>query len=143
MHRVMTQPYHCCGRRLPFNAEKDGKGYYIRSMKGERVSGHCPSVDVMFDSVADVARDKAIGVILTGMGADGARGLTKMRKAGPIPLAKTVRAVLFTVCPWRLTRWAAFANSFRWIKSATRFCILFPKVQKEADLASGRKEIVQ
>ena len=46
------------------------------------MSGHCPSVDVMFDSVADVARDKAIGVILTGMGADGARGLTKMHKAG-------------------------------------------------------------
>ena len=62
--------------------KKDAKGYYIRSMQGERVSGHCPSVDVMFDSVADVAGAKAIGVILTGMGADGARGITKLRRTG-------------------------------------------------------------
>ena len=48
----------------------------------EKVSGHCPSVDVLFDSVAKAAGNKAIGVILTGMGADGARGLLEMRKAG-------------------------------------------------------------
>lgn len=61
---------------------KDTRGYYIRSQKGERVSGHCPSVDVMFDSVAAVAGNKAIGVILTGMGADGAQGITRMRRMG-------------------------------------------------------------
>ena len=49
---------------------------------GERVSGHCPSVDVLFDSVAEKAGKNAIGIILTGMGADGARGLTKMRQNG-------------------------------------------------------------
>ncbi|WP_099205290.1 protein-glutamate methylesterase/protein-glutamine glutaminase [Scatolibacter rhodanostii] len=62
--------------------KKDEKGYYIRSQTGAKVSGHCPSVDVMFDSVADVAGKNAIGVILTGMGADGAQGITKMRKNG-------------------------------------------------------------
>ncbi len=62
--------------------KKDARGYYIRSLQGERVSGHCPSVDVMFDSVADCAGSKAIGVILTGMGADGARGITKLHKTG-------------------------------------------------------------
>jgi two-component system chemotaxis response regulator CheB len=46
------------------------------------VNGHCPSVDVLFDSVAEVAKSKAIGVILTGMGADGAKGLMNMRKQG-------------------------------------------------------------
>ena len=61
---------------------KDAKGYYINSQKGEKVSGHCPSVDVMFDSVATIAGKKAIGVILTGMGSDGAKGLLKMRQAG-------------------------------------------------------------
>lgn len=82
MDRVMTGHIIVAAGDYHLTLKKDGKGYYIRSMKGERVSGHCPSVDVMFDSVADVVRDKAIGVILTGMGADGARGLTKMRKAG-------------------------------------------------------------
>lgn len=50
--------------------------------KGEKVSGHSPSVDVLFESVAEVAKDKAIGIILTGMGGDGAKGLLAMRKAG-------------------------------------------------------------
>lgn len=61
---------------------KDQKGYYIHSQRGEKVSGHCPSVDVLFDSVADTAGKEAIGVILTGMGADGAKGLAKMRGRG-------------------------------------------------------------
>ena len=61
---------------------KGPTGYFVRCEQGERVNGHCPSVDVLFDSVADVAKDKAIGVILTGMGADGAKGLLNMRKKG-------------------------------------------------------------
>ena len=60
----------------------DVKGYYVSSRKGEKVSGHCPSVDVMFSSVAEIAKENAIGAILTGMGRDGAEGLLKMREAG-------------------------------------------------------------
>lgn len=61
---------------------KDSRGYYVTSKTGDKVSGHCPSVDVMFSSVAEVAKDNAIGAILTGMGRDGAEGLLKMRNAG-------------------------------------------------------------
>lgn len=61
---------------------KDAKGYYVKSEQGTRVSGHCPSVDVLFESVASTAGKNAIGVILTGMGSDGAAGLLKMRQAG-------------------------------------------------------------
>lgn len=61
---------------------KDAKGYYIKSAPGEKVSGHCPSVDVLFTSVAEVAKGNSLGVILTGMGGDGAKGLLKMRQAG-------------------------------------------------------------
>ncbi len=61
---------------------KDVAGYYVKSEQGERVNGHCPAVDVLFDSVADVAGADALGVILTGMGADGANGLLKMKDAG-------------------------------------------------------------
>ena len=52
------------------------------------MSGHCPSVDVLFDSVARVAGKKAVGVILTGMGGDGARGLLKMREAGALTVGQ-------------------------------------------------------
>jgi len=59
------------------------KGVYrVRCFEGEKVSGHCPSVDVLFDSVAETAKKHAIGVILTGMGADGAKGMQNMHKAG-------------------------------------------------------------
>ena len=62
---------------------KDSRGYYVTSRQGPKVSGHCPSVDVLFDSVADVAAGgKSIGVILTGMGSDGAKGLLKMKQNG-------------------------------------------------------------
>ncbi len=62
--------------------EKFGAGYRVRCRKGEKVSGHCPSVDVLFESVAKAAGDKALGVLLTGMGADGANGLLRMRNSG-------------------------------------------------------------
>jgi two-component system chemotaxis response regulator CheB len=47
-----------------------------------KVSGHCPSVDVMFGSIAEIVAEKALGVILTGMGADGAEGMLRMRNSG-------------------------------------------------------------
>jgi len=50
--------------------KKSGSGYIVECTKGEKVSGHCPSVDVLFNSVAEVAGKNAIGIILTGMGKD-------------------------------------------------------------------------
>ena len=67
---------------------KDAKGYYVTSQQGEKVSGHCPSVDVLFESVANVAGSDAIGAIFTGMGADGAVGLKKMRDAGAFTIGQ-------------------------------------------------------
>jgi two-component system chemotaxis response regulator CheB len=68
--------------------EKSSSGMYVTCKKGEKVSGHCPSVDVLFDSVAEVAKDKAIGVILTGMGKDGAQGLLDMKNKGAYTLGQ-------------------------------------------------------
>ncbi|MEG1971553.1 MAG: chemotaxis response regulator protein-glutamate methylesterase [Oscillospiraceae bacterium] len=63
--------------------QKDVKGYYVKSAAGEKVSGHCPSVDVLFDSVSKIAQgNKTMGIIMTGMGSDGAKGLLSMRKKG-------------------------------------------------------------
>lgn len=60
--------------------------YQVECKKGPKVNGHCPSVDVLFESVAKTAGSHAVGIILTGMGGDGAKGLLAMRKAG----AKTI-----------------------------------------------------
>jgi two-component system chemotaxis response regulator CheB len=61
---------------------KDSSGYYVKLVSSDKVSGHRPSVDYLFDSVADAAGKNAIGVILTGMGSDGAKGLYKMKEKG-------------------------------------------------------------
>jgi two-component system chemotaxis response regulator CheB len=66
-----------------FHLEVEGTRHLrCRVTQGEPVSGHCPSVDVLFSSVARTAKNHAVGVILTGMGRDGARGLLSMREAG-------------------------------------------------------------
>jgi two-component system chemotaxis response regulator CheB len=62
--------------------KKLGDKCKIECIEGEKRNGHCPSVDVLFESVAKAAGNRAIGVILTGMGSDGAKGLLDMRKNG-------------------------------------------------------------
>ncbi|MCI8377787.1 MAG: chemotaxis response regulator protein-glutamate methylesterase [Lachnospiraceae bacterium] len=61
---------------------KVGSGYQVECRQGPKVNGHCPSVDVLFESVAKAVGRDALGIILTGMGGDGAKGLLAMRKAG-------------------------------------------------------------
>lgn len=61
---------------------RSGARYFVEIGSGDKVSGHRPSVDVLFNSVAKIAGANAIGVILTGMGSDGAKGLLSMKNAG-------------------------------------------------------------
>ena len=59
-----------------------GNRYTVSCQPGEKVSGHRPSVDVLFSSMASVVKCHMVGIIMTGMGRDGASGLLEMRKAG-------------------------------------------------------------
>lgn len=60
----------------------------IRVVKGEKVSGHRPSIDVLFDSVAYAYKKESIGVIMTGMGRDGATGILHIKKSGGSTIAQ-------------------------------------------------------
>ena len=80
--QVLIAPGGNCQMRLV----KVGGVYQVEVKPGAKVSGHCPSVDVLFESVAKSAGNRALGIILTGMGGDGAKGLLEMRQAG----AKTI-----------------------------------------------------
>jgi two-component system chemotaxis response regulator CheB len=71
---------------------RGGPGYVVHLSEGPLVSRHRPSVDVLFRSVAQAAGAKAVGVILTGMGDDGAAGLLEMRQAGALTLAQDERS---------------------------------------------------
>jgi two-component system chemotaxis response regulator CheB len=61
---------------------KKGEQYKVEVYPDIKVNGHCPSVDVLFESVAKEAGSNAVGIILTGMGYDGAKGLLSMRRKG-------------------------------------------------------------
>ena len=68
--------------------EAAGEGFKVRILGEQRVNGHAPSVDVMMRSVGRIAGKRSIGVILTGMGTDGAQGMLEMRKAGAFTIAQ-------------------------------------------------------
>ena len=61
---------------------RSGTRYTVSCQPGEKVSGHRPSVDALFFSMAEQVKCKMAGIIMTGMGRDGADGLLKMRQAG-------------------------------------------------------------
>jgi two-component system, chemotaxis family, protein-glutamate methylesterase/glutaminase len=70
---------------------RSGARYYVQVKNGPMVHHQRPSVDVLFKSVADYAGANAVGIILTGMGADGADGLLRMRDAGARTIAQDER----------------------------------------------------
>jgi two-component system chemotaxis response regulator CheB len=67
---------------------RSGAHYSVRIFVGEPVNRHRPSVDVLFASCATYLGSNAAGVILTGMGNDGAKGLSAMRRAGAATFAQ-------------------------------------------------------
>lgn len=78
---------------------RQGGRYVCLLSDSAPVSGHRPSVDVLFRSAAQVAGNKAVGVILTGMGKDGAEGMLEMRNAGAITLGQDEDSALIYGMP--------------------------------------------
>ena len=73
---------------LQMRVHKDVLGTRVSCTEEEKVSGHCPSVDVLFRSVAEQYKASAIGILLTGMGKDGAKGLLAMHEQGAYTLGQ-------------------------------------------------------
>ena len=67
---------------------KKAAGYKIRIFQADKVSGHMPSIDVLFKSMAENVGSNSVGVIMTGMGRDGAEGLKNIRQIGGYTLAQ-------------------------------------------------------
>src|SRR5574340_346267 len=68
--------------------KRSGARYYVEVREGPLVSRHRPSVDVLFRSAARYAGPNAVGVIMTGMGDDGAKGMLEMKEAGAVTIAQ-------------------------------------------------------
>ncbi|MCB2198164.1 chemotaxis response regulator protein-glutamate methylesterase [bacterium] len=86
--RVMTGRVLIAPGDYHMELKRSGGIYQVHCRGGEKVCGHRPSVEVLFRSVAQYAAGNAIGVMLTGMGADGADGMVTMREAGARTMAQ-------------------------------------------------------
>jgi two-component system chemotaxis response regulator CheB len=88
--------------------QRSGARYYVAVKDGQLVSRHRPSVDVLFRSAARFAGANAVGIIMTGMGDDGARGLGEMRDAGSLTIAQDeATSVVFGMPKEAIARGAA------------------------------------
>lgn len=88
--------------------QRSGARYYVSIKDGPLVSRHRPSVDVLFRSAAHHAGGNALGILMTGMGDDGAAGLLEMRQAGATTIAQDEEtSVVFGMPKEAITRGAA------------------------------------
>lgn len=74
--------------------KRSGARYYVAVSDGDPVNRHRPSVDVLFNSAARYAGKNSIGIIMTGMGADGAKGLLNMKEAGAHTIAQDEKSCI-------------------------------------------------
>jgi len=90
---------------------RNGAHYHVEVVDGPLVSRHRPSVDVLFRSVAQAAGRNALGIIMTGMGDDGAAGLLEMRDAGASTLAQDEKSCVVYGMPKEAVKRGAAARS--------------------------------
>ena len=91
-HGQLLKPGHAYiakgGIHMQIKKPTNGVGFMMQLVDGENVSSHKPSVDVLFDSVAVADGKHALGIILTGMGKDGAKGMMSLKQAGAFTIGQ-------------------------------------------------------
>lgn len=106
---------------------RDGARYVIRLSEGPPVNRHRPSVDVMFRSIAQNVGQNAVGIILTGMGGDGAQGLKEMHDAGAATLAQDKKTSVVWGMPGEAVRLGAVDKVLPLDKMCTNILALAKK----------------
>jgi len=118
---------------------RDGARFVCKFSDGPAVNRHRPSVDVMFRSVAQNVGPNAIGVILTGMGTDGAEGLKEMKEAGAITIAQDEKSSVVWGMPGEAVKRGAAEQVLALDKVAARVMELVHA--KERSAAASRSSV--
>ena len=95
---------------LQMRVHKDVLGARVSCTEEDKVSGHCPSVDVLFHSVAEQYEASAIGILLTGMGKDGAKGLLAMHERGAYTLGQDEKSSVVYGMPMEASKLGAVSQ---------------------------------
>lgn len=106
----------------------NASSYWVTLSEEPPVNRHRPSVDVMFQSVAEVAKNKALGIILTGMGNDGAQGLLAMKKTGAFTVAQDKESCIVYGMPYQAVLLDAHCKSLPLDQIPTFLCNQFVSV---------------
>jgi two-component system, chemotaxis family, protein-glutamate methylesterase/glutaminase len=110
--------------------KRSGAQYFVEVVDGPLVNRHRPSVDVLFRSVAKFAGANALGVIMTGMGDDGAAGLLEMRKAGARTVAQDEESCVVYGMPKEAVKRGA-------VEKSLPLSAIGAEIQRHVDLASA------
>ncbi len=103
--RVMTGRILIAPGDYHMEVKRFGGQYHVKLNQKDKVNGHRPSVEVLFNSVAKYVGANAVGVILTGMGGDGAKGMLEMKNMGAVNFAQDERSCVVFGMPreaWRM-----------------------------------------
>ena len=101
---------------------RSGARYYVELNADPLYNRHRPSVDILFHSVAKFAGKNAIGIIMTGMGADGAKGLLEMKEAGAFTIAQDEESCIVFGMPKEAIKLNA-ANKILPLRSIANFLL--------------------
>ncbi len=102
--------------------KRSGARYYVEVRDGPLVSRHRPSVDVLFRSTARYAGANAVGVIMTGMGDDGAKGMREMHEAGAWTIAQDEASCVVFGMPQEAIKQGEWIRSWPWRELPRRWC---------------------
>jgi two-component system, chemotaxis family, protein-glutamate methylesterase/glutaminase len=108
-------------------------GDRLRLVRGAPIGGHCPSGDALFESLAASLKERAVGVLLTGMGEDGARGLLEMRRAGAYTIGQDEATSTVYGMPGAAARLDAVAEQLPLGEIAERITQLLCTTRKSGD----------
>ena len=116
---------------------RQGGRYVAEVRDGPRVCYQRPSVDVLFHSAAEAVQEYAVGVLLTGMGSDGARGLLQMRRAGAHTIGQDERTCVVYGMPREADRMGAVERVLPLDAIASAICSAVESVSRGPSLARG------
>ena len=121
---------YVAGGQAQFEIRQSTQGYVAHCQITDRIGGHLPSVEPMLQSVAKTARNYGLGVMLTGMGGDGAEGMLALRNAGGHTIAQNAASCVVYGMPRRAVECGGVveelplgtiaASVLRWVQRSTQ-----------------------
>lgn len=125
-------------QRQHLTIKKADNGYHLHYTPGKKINCMCPSIDVLFHSVALQAGISAVGILLTGMGSDGSRGLKEMKKAGALTIIQDEKTSDIYSMPKEAKKINAYQKELP-LHKISECLIQYFKIKEKGKLDNGKQ----